>query len=239
MELIKIIYFISLFITNVFSYKINTLKYVKNFNEDELLQLKICEESIEKNCDIDLNIKKSNLDKRCEILNSHDCEILRYGGISSLPECQTLSEEHSSLLNTSFLIKYNTISLMCIKDENNQYCPYSLTQLVDSEVENDEDYIQAIQSNCNSTYCTENTIIHVNDLLTYYNDLEILNYTQNVEWSDEGLIKIKEILNSSNCTTMHHSIYNDDLSSSANKTYKRFLYILNSLLLLYFYNILY
>jgi len=200
MDLIKIIYFTLIFITNVFSYKINTFKYISNYNEDELLQLKKCEESIEKKCDIDLNIKKSNLDSRCELLNSHDCEVLKYGGISSLPECQTLSEVHF-LLSTSFLIKYTTISLMCMKDENNQYCPYSLTQLEDSGVKNDEEYIQAIQNNCNSTYCTENTIVHVNDLLTYYNDLEAWNYTQNVKWSDEGLIKIKEILNSNNCTT--------------------------------------
>jgi len=229
MKLIEITYILSFIITYVFSFKINNFKYL-NKNEDAYSQLMSCEEIIEKNCNINLDIKKSDLDNSCEVLNSYGCEILLYSGINNFPECQSLSDENSLLLHTSFLIQYKTFSLMCIKDENNDYCPFSLTQLTDSKIKNDTMYIQAIKNNCNSTYCKENTLIHVNDLLTYYEDLENLNYTKDIKANNKGLIKVKEILNSDNCTVQNHSLQYQ-IEDRANRINKNFIFLILNILI--------
>jgi len=230
MKLIEITYVLSFLITYVFSFKIINFKYMSK-NEDAYSQLMSCEEAIENNCSINLDIEKSDLDNSCEVLNSNGCEILLYGGINNFPECQSLSEENSLLLNTSFFIQYKTLSLLCIKDENNNYCPFSLTQLTDSKIKNDKMYIQAIKNNCNSTYCAENTLMHVNDLLTYYEDLENLNYTKDIKANNKGLTKVKEILSSENCTSHHRPrIQNED---GTNKINKNFIFLFLNILIIF------
>lgn len=213
-------------LSSIYSLKYNIQKNVtlkKRFSKFNMDDIDTCQLAIDGHCIIDSYITESNIDETCEIQNSTKCKQLYDKGIESIEDCKNLPNELKNLVQKLFIFKYNVNKIICLKDEKDQYCPYSKAQFVGSNIKTDEEFKNTINDNCNSPQCTKLTIDYINDLkiaeeefekanletAKNYN-LQIVKYKKN---KSKVYDEILEILNSEKCNLQYSK------SSNANRMY--------------------
>jgi len=208
-------------ISNVYCFEVNDDKIIYNN------QYKECVDAIEKQCLLKLGITTDELNETCSIYTSKDCGSLLYNGVESISECQMLEEEKINALNYSYKLLRTTFGLLCIKDEEDEFCPYSISQLgnEENEVKSDEEYMKALEENCYSKKCTQKTILYLHEMQEIYKKFDELEFGEDKSKTSENSInQILDILHSENCTSKHANQYmaNTNYKDSAFYSYKIF-----------------
>ncbi|ORX50364.1 hypothetical protein BCR36DRAFT_583480 [Piromyces finnis] len=190
-----------------------------------------CTKAIDDMCFLDLKVNKTELNETCEVHATKNCEMLKYNGIESLEDCQDIEEDVIISLNISFKILKTTIGLLCIKDENENFCPFSLSQ-IDNEQNSNENYMNALKENCYSKECTDKTLMYMYELLDlYYESTDIVD-VNHLKKDEESIKMIIDFIYSSKCKSKHLNQTSNALYTLNEKLYGNILLLLINMVIL-------
>jgi len=230
-------------LANSLKYNIKDNVILKKRSRFDMEDIETCQLAIDSHCIMDSYISESNVDETCMIQNSDECKQLYDKGIDSIGECEQLPSDLRNLVEKLFIFKWNVNKIVCLKDEEGQYCPYSKAQFVNSGIKTDEEFKKVIQQNCNSAQCSTSTIDAIKDLKEAENEFEKANKElaenyklqtiKHKKGKTEVYDEILEILNSKSCNVQYSksSAFSVLLSNNIVKSHV-FLWIFSCLLVL-------
>jgi len=204
---------------------LNILRRDLTFDENKIDEAKVPIE-----CDISFRPYAECIDqptkynKVCEYMASDKCVKFYNDPFGAVPGCRGVDLVEQFFEPTVFKSTIVSMKLLCLKDENGNYCPFTEVLLSDKEAD-----LDTIEETCKSKICTDgtlevyNTILYEGGMSSYEN----LSYTKG-NFSDDakvGSALIVEHLSSEKCKSSHVlkgssnlTFNNHSLNSSSNSS---------------------